>query len=246
MAQACNCRCCDSDACRPVAQGTAPANSCDPGSCEYACSTTYFPCQAPCSGGAGVCLAGCGKVSPPRCAVGQMGCGGGSAACTCVDFLQRCDSSSSKCVARATGVAILVLAVILAIAATAYYCHRVGKRNAQKEALLAHQDGDATTFPNQLPSGNLRHKQRRTQRRGIARPEQERAVHCATLELSAANCTLEQVKSAHRRLALLHHPDRGGDPARFAEIHNAYEALSNILQDEERSGGQPTWPQTKR
>ncbi len=36
----------------------------------------------------------------------------------------------------------------------------------------------------------------------------------------------EQVQSAYRKLASQHHPDKGGDPARMAEINKAYEEAS--------------------
>ena len=38
------------------------------------------------------------------------------------------------------------------------------------------------------------------------------------------------LRTAYRRLALEHHPDKGGDPARFQLIVTAYEALMNRLQ----------------
>ena len=38
------------------------------------------------------------------------------------------------------------------------------------------------------------------------------------------------LRSAYRRLALAHHPDKGGDPVRFQLIVTAYEALMNRLQ----------------
>lgn len=37
----------------------------------------------------------------------------------------------------------------------------------------------------------------------------------------------EDVKQAYRRLAARHHPDRGGDTARFQEIQQAYDAITN-------------------
>ena len=37
------------------------------------------------------------------------------------------------------------------------------------------------------------------------------------------------LRSAYRRLALEHHPDKGGDPVRFQLIVQAYEALMNRL-----------------
>lgn len=37
----------------------------------------------------------------------------------------------------------------------------------------------------------------------------------------------EDIKQAYRRLASQHHPDRGGDTARFQEIQQAYDAITN-------------------
>lgn len=37
----------------------------------------------------------------------------------------------------------------------------------------------------------------------------------------------DQIKQAYRRLASQHHPDKGGDKARFQEIQSAYDTLSN-------------------
>jgi DnaJ-domain-containing protein 1 len=45
-----------------------------------------------------------------------------------------------------------------------------------------------------------------------------------TLELSA-DAPWENIKQAYRRLAAQHHPDKGGDPARFRAIRGAYEIL---------------------
>jgi curved DNA-binding protein len=42
----------------------------------------------------------------------------------------------------------------------------------------------------------------------------------------------EDVKRAYRRLAAQHHPDRGGDTARFQEIQQAYDAITNPRPDQ--------------
>ena len=41
------------------------------------------------------------------------------------------------------------------------------------------------------------------------------------------NASQEEIKQAYRRLANIHHPDRGGDTAKFQEIQSAYDTLSN-------------------
>ena len=41
------------------------------------------------------------------------------------------------------------------------------------------------------------------------------------------SATAEEIKRAYRRLASQHHPDRGGDTARFQEIQQAYDTLSD-------------------
>lgn len=50
-----------------------------------------------------------------------------------------------------------------------------------------------------------------------------------------ANATLAQVKARHRVLVLEHHPDRGGDEARFRQVQAAYESL--LAEFERRAAG---------
>ena len=41
-----------------------------------------------------------------------------------------------------------------------------------------------------------------------------------------SDATLRDVRRAYRRLALVHHPDRGGDAAKFLEITDAFEQIT--------------------
>ena len=41
----------------------------------------------------------------------------------------------------------------------------------------------------------------------------------------AEDATLDVAKAAYRRLAGIHHPDKGGDPTRFREIQSAWDAM---------------------
>ena len=50
-----------------------------------------------------------------------------------------------------------------------------------------------------------------------------------------------EIKKKYRELSMKHHPDRGGDTAKFQEINAAYETLSDEGKkqqyDMEQSGG---------
>ena len=49
----------------------------------------------------------------------------------------------------------------------------------------------------------------------------------------------DEVARAYRRFALRHHPDRGGDPARFQEGVDAYHALTGSKPPATPSGRAP-------
>lgn len=50
--------------------------------------------------------------------------------------------------------------------------------------------------------------------------------HYSTLGIDRS-ATAEDIKQAYRRMAARHHPDRGGDTAKFQEIEQAYRILSD-------------------
>lgn len=64
--------------------------------------------------------------------------------------------------------------------------------------------------------------------------------HYQTLGLQP-NATVDQIKKAYRSLAMKHHPDRGGDQAKFKDISVAYDTLSDQNKraeyDQMRTGG---------
>lgn len=59
-----------------------------------------------------------------------------------------------------------------------------------------------------------------------------------------ASATHEELKQAYRRLAKEHHPDKGGDHAKFVEIQKAYETLSDPEKRAhyDRYGSRPEGP----
>lgn len=49
----------------------------------------------------------------------------------------------------------------------------------------------------------------------------------------------DEIKRAYRKLASQHHPDKGGDTARFQEIQTAYETLSDPVRRQQYDNPQP-------
>jgi len=43
-----------------------------------------------------------------------------------------------------------------------------------------------------------------------------------------SDCSIEQIKTGYRKLAMIHHPDKGGDRAIFEKITAAYSILINL------------------
>ena len=59
----------------------------------------------------------------------------------------------------------------------------------------------------------------------------------------ARNATPEEIKKAYRKLAMQHHPDRGGNHNKFAEINSAYDVLSNSDKKDAYDNPQPNFNQ---
>src|SRR6056297_3624330 len=49
------------------------------------------------------------------------------------------------------------------------------------------------------------------------------------------------IKQAYRRLAMMHHPDRGGDASKLSIVNEAYEVLGNTAKRAEYDNPQPTF-----
>jgi len=53
------------------------------------------------------------------------------------------------------------------------------------------------------------------------------------------NASQDDIKKAYRKLAMAHHPDRGGDHNKFAEINSAYDTLSDPAKRQQYDNPQP-------
>lgn len=65
-----------------------------------------------------------------------------------------------------------------------------------------------------------------------------RMDHYSTLGISR-NATDEEIKKAYRKLAMKHHPDKGGDTSKFQQIQTAYETLSDASKRQQYDNPAP-------
>lgn len=65
-----------------------------------------------------------------------------------------------------------------------------------------------------------------------------RMDHYSTLGVQRG-ASESDIKKAYRRLAMQHHPDRGGDPAQFQKIQEAYDTLGDVGKRQEYDNPQP-------
>lgn len=65
--------------------------------------------------------------------------------------------------------------------------------------------------------------------------------HYQTLGV-AKNATPDDIKKAYRRMAAIHHPDKGGDTAEFQKVQAAYETLSDPQKKQQYDNPNPFGP----
>ncbi len=46
----------------------------------------------------------------------------------------------------------------------------------------------------------------------------------------APSASFDELRTAYKRLAMKHHPDRGGDPVEFQRVQQAYDALKRKIE----------------
>lgn len=59
------------------------------------------------------------------------------------------------------------------------------------------------------------------------------------------NASVDEIKKAYRKLAQTYHPDKGGDPAKFKEINEAYQVLSDPQKRQQYDQFGQTFEQTQ-
>jgi DnaJ family protein A protein 2 len=62
---------------------------------------------------------------------------------------------------------------------------------------------------------------------GMPRPKKGNSTRYYEILGVSASATPDELKKAHRKLALQHHPDKGGDSEKFKEINEAYDVLKD-------------------
>jgi len=62
--------------------------------------------------------------------------------------------------------------------------------------------------------------------------------HYSTLGVSR-DASQEEIKKAYRKLAMTHHPDKGGNPVEFQKINDAYEVLGDATKRMQYDNPQP-------
>jgi len=78
-------------------------------------------------------------------------------------------------------------------------------------------------------------KQTRQHHEEVQADQERRPSDCFAALNLRPDATLDQVKARHRELVKQHHPDRGGDPAKFRVMRDAYERA--VADLERRSVG---------
>lgn len=66
--------------------------------------------------------------------------------------------------------------------------------------------------------------------------------HYSTLGVSR-DASQEEIKKAYRKLAMTHHPDKGGNPTEFQKINDAYEVLGDATKRQQYDNPQINQPQ---
>jgi len=59
------------------------------------------------------------------------------------------------------------------------------------------------------------------------------------------NASQDEIKKAYRRLAMQHHPDRGGDPEKLKKINEAYDTLKNPTKKQNYDNPQPRYDSSR-